>query len=397
MKLLFSRLPIALALLSIALAPARALAEGEGPNDAVVSDAVAAAPNVDASDAFCAPGNYSRTPELCPDYGPAASSIHLQSVQLPAQIPRLDFTRIDYGNGPILKYSYARVVTSNAPVFASAEDALANANPKRRYAPGFVFVSLLGQVKEGQPVFQINPGEFMRAADLKLYLKAPSYQGIVLDKQPERPFGFILRWFRPYRIPGVLENHDVAAVDRDKVFVILDKVKVGKWYWYLVGPDMWIDQRWMAVVTPSKPPQEVAGPWIDVNIYEQTLVAYDGERMVYATLVSTGRNVFPTRPGTFKIYEKLADYKMGGAEGKADYYYLENIPYIMYFDEGRSFHGTYWHDQFGFKRSHGCVNLSPRDAEWLFKWAKVGTWVNVHDPSGQTPTDPEFYGFAASP
>jgi lipoprotein-anchoring transpeptidase ErfK/SrfK len=69
----------------------------------------------------------------------------------------------------------------------------------------------------------------------------------------------------------------------------------------------------------------------------------------------------------------------------------------MYFDEGRSFHGTYWHDHFGFKRSHGCVNLSPRDSAWLYEWADEGTHVYVHDPSGVTPTDPEFYGFEAAP
>jgi hypothetical protein len=192
-------------------------------------------------------------------------------------------------------------------------------------------------------------------------------------------------------------NKDVEPVDRDRRFVILDTVKVGKWNWYLVGPDMWIDQRWMAVVTPSQPPEGVTGKWLDVNLYEQTVVAYEGERMVYATLTSTGRNAWPTRPGTFQIYEKLPDYKMGGAAGKPDYYYLENIPYIMYFDEGRSFHGTYWHDHFGYKRSHGCVNMSPRDSEWLYQWAEEGTYVYVHDPSGATPTDPAFYGFEAAP
>ena len=153
----------------------------------------------------------------------------------------------------------------------------------------------------------------------------------------------------------------------------------------------------MAVVTPTAPPEGVTGKWIDVNLYEQTVTAYDGDKMVYATLASTGRNIYPTRPGLFQIYDKLPDYKMGGAEGKPDYYYLENIPYIMYFDEGRSFHGTYWHNQFGYKRSHGCVNLSPRDAEWLYGWAEKGTYVYVHDPSGQTPTDPSFYGFEAAP
>lgn len=405
MKSFLSRVTIIIALIS-SLSPARAWAEGEGPNDGPADEVLAAAPNVDSADAFCPPGVYSRAPELCPAYGPAAANAQIKSVQLPTTVPHLKIAPIDHGREAILNYAYARVIAPNAPVFASAEDALAGTNPIRAFAAGFVFVSLLGGVKDGQPVYQINPGQFMRAGDLKLYLKPPKYEGVQLAEQPTQPFGLVLRWFRLCRKPGVVAkdgtvscdvNSNVDPVDRPDQFMILDKVKVGQWYWYMVGPDQWIVQQWMAVVTPAKPPEGVTGKWVDVNIYEQTVVAYDGDKMVYATLASTGRNIFPTRPGAFKIYQKLPNYKMSGAEGQSDYYYLEDIPNIMYFDEGRAFHATYWHDQFGYKRSRGCVNLSPRDAKWLFNWADVGTWVNVHDPSGKTPTDPAFYGFSASP
>ncbi len=405
MRSLIVRLSFSLVLLSVLFAPTALLAEGEGPNDTLVPDALPDAPNVDAASAFCGPGVYSRAPELCPTYGPGAANARIASVQLPDKLPEFDYTLVDYDGKPPVKYDYARIITPNAPVFSSAADAAAGANPIRWYAPGFLFVSLVGSAQEGEGVYQINPGEWMREEDLTLYLTPPEYQGIVLDEQPTEPFGFVLRWFRPCRRPGVIVdvdvicdiNTDVEPVDRENRFVILDTVKVGRWNWYLVGPDMWIDQRWMAVVTPSAPPDGVTGKWVDVNLYEQTVVAYEDDKMVYATLASTGLNIYPTRPGLFQVYEKLPDYKMGGAEGKPDYYYLENIPYIMYFDEGRSFHGTYWHNHFGYKRSHGCVNLSPRDAEWLYNWAEEGTHVYVHDPSGATPTDPEFYGFGAAP
>ena len=59
----------------------------------------------------------------------------------------------------------------------------------------------------------------------------------------------------------------------------------------------------------------------------------------------------------------------------------------MYYDGARALHGEYWHDSLGFKRSHGCVNMAPLDARWLFDWAATGTPVWVYDPSGQTPTD----------
>jgi len=75
-----------------------------------------------------------------------------------------------------------------------------------------------------------------------------------------------------------------------------------------------------------------------------------------------------------------------------DYYYLQNVPWTMYYDDARALHGAYWRAMFGYPQSHGCVNLSPGDAHWLFDWAKQSEWVYVWDPSGQTPTDPKYYG-----
>jgi lipoprotein-anchoring transpeptidase ErfK/SrfK len=94
----------------------------------------------------------------------------------------------------------------------------------------------------------------------------------------------------------------------------------------------------------------------------------------------------------FQIYKKLEIEKMQGGVGTPEYYYLEDVPWTMYFDKARALHGAYWRAKFGFPQSHGCVNLSPGDAHWLFNWAKEGDWVYVHDPSGETPTDPALYG-----
>lgn len=136
------------------------------------------------------------------------------------------------------------------------------------------------------------------------------------------------------------------------------------------------------------------GRWIDVNLAEQTLAVYDNHQLVFATIVSTGLAPFWTRPGLFPIYKKKALENMSGSfeADRSDYYYLENVPWTMYFDKARALHGTYWHTYFGYPQSHGCVNLSAGDSHWLFNWAKEGDWVYVHDPSGATPTDPAKYG-----
>jgi lipoprotein-anchoring transpeptidase ErfK/SrfK len=164
----------------------------------------------------------------------------------------------------------------------------------------------------------------------------------------------------------------------------------------LIGPDEWVEKRLLGVVTPNPiPPEGVTnGRWIDVNLAEQTLAVYDQSRLVFATLVTTGIEPFYTRPGLFPIYKKLETENMQGAfeADRSDFYYLENVPWTMYFDKARALHGAYWGTLFGYAASHGCVNLSVGDSKWLFLWAKEGDWVWVHDPSGQTPTDPSYYG-----
>jgi lipoprotein-anchoring transpeptidase ErfK/SrfK len=115
--------------------------------------------------------------------------------------------------------------------------------------------------------------------------------------------------------------------------------------------------------------------WIDISIKDQTLVAYIGQRPVYATLVSTGRGglgdpekVPATVRGTFMIYQKDVSSTMDGDEDEGDSINLRDVPFVQYFHKGFALHGTYWHDEFGKIRSHGCVNLSPIDSAWLFEW-----------------------------
>ncbi|MDX2051348.1 MAG: L,D-transpeptidase [Polyangiaceae bacterium] len=115
--------------------------------------------------------------------------------------------------------------------------------------------------------------------------------------------------------------------------------------------------------------------WIDVSILSQTLVAYEGRHPAYVTLVSTGRGVLAdpettlaTVTGTFMIHTKHITATMDGDEDRADSLELRDVPFVQYFHKGYAFHGVYWHDDFGKVRSHGCINLAPRDAAWLFDW-----------------------------
>lgn len=141
--------------------------------------------------------------------------------------------------------------------------------------------------------------------------------------------------------------------------------------------------------------------WIEVDLSEQKLKAWQGENLFLETLVSTGLPWWATPTGEFRIWIKLRATKMEGGSG-AYYYNLPNVPFTMFFENeeipgwrGFGLHGTYWHDDFGTPRSHGCVNLPTPVAEKLFYWVtpnlgektwqvrssdqNVGTRIVIHE------------------
>jgi L,D-transpeptidase catalytic domain len=146
-----------------------------------------------------------------------------------------------------------------------------------------------------------------------------------------------------------------------------------------VDDGAWMLSRDLARPTRAPVPAEVAGPnerWIDVDSSGQTLVAYEGARPVYATLVSTGRGPAggpsATPPGVHRIWVKIFASDMANVQSQDTdpHYSLEDVPYVQFFDDSVALHGTYWHGDFGHPRSHGCVNLSPLDARWLFDFTE---------------------------
>lgn len=111
-----------------------------------------------------------------------------------------------------------------------------------------------------------------------------------------------------------------------------------------------MDWGFSARVVSVSPRPTGVGPsdkWIEANLYEQTLSAHEGDELVFATLLSSSLPQWPTTPGLFRIYEKVRDGMMTGESGQPDYYYLQDIPWIMYFDKDQALHTAYWHDGFG--------------------------------------------------
>lgn len=121
---------------------------------------------------------------------------------------------------------------------------------------------------------------------------------------------------------------------------------------------------------------------ITVDLGSQTVKAWQGGQVVYETKASTGMALTPTVKGEFKIQRKVplqdmrgpSPYKKTYPSGK---YHIKDVPHVMYFYQGYAFHGAYWHNNFGVRASHGCVNLPLAAAEWLYNFAEVGTQVIV--------------------
>jgi lipoprotein-anchoring transpeptidase ErfK/SrfK len=111
---------------------------------------------------------------------------------------------------------------------------------------------------------------------------------------------------------------------------------------------------------------------IELDLSEQRLTAYEGATELLTALVSTGVARYPTPPGEYSIIRKVRSQVMSGPG-----YYLPNVEWVSYFYAGYAIHGTYWHKNFGRPMSHGCVNMTNEDAEWIFNWAPQGTPVIV--------------------
>jgi lipoprotein-anchoring transpeptidase ErfK/SrfK len=133
-----------------------------------------------------------------------------------------------------------------------------------------------------------------------------------------------------------------------------------------------------ALAAPAANPP-TSGKWIDINLTTETVTAYSGTMPIKTVLTSTGTRSHPTVVGTFHVWAKVPSQTMrGGSWRHHDRYSVPGVPNILYFYQGYSLHGTYWHRNFGHPMSHGCANLTLDDAAWFYDWTPLGTTVRTH-------------------
>lgn len=345
----------------------------------------------------CLPDAYLVSPADCLPFGPSETLTALAlkgesypPKPLPAARPPAEWLK-----SPVMVAKYNGDPVEPIRVYGSLEDAAAGNNPVRTIPPGrgLHYVSYINEaLVDGKPYVQLKSGEWVRASPAGL----SSFQGLLFNKTPSTSFGWVIDTIQARSAPSFTAPEVGDIIYRETPIQIFEIVEAEGMEWYRIEGNRWVPYlKARRARVDTTPPAGVTGDrWISVDLYDQVVMVYENRQLVFATLVSTGAEPYYTRPGLFQIYQKKPLETMTGAfeADKMDYYYLEDVPWTMYFDQARALHGAYWRPWFGVDGTHGCVNFSLGDANWLFQWAKEGDWVYVWDASGKTPTDPSYYG-----
>lgn len=212
-------------------------------------------------------------------------------------------------------------------------------------------------------------------------IRGSEFHGYVIGEDIDFPFALVRKkGAKRWQIDGKKKLVEAGDLEWRSAVALTGKQKLsgGKLFYETKQGD-WIDDRSAGRVDPAKkmPAWGKKGEkWIDVNITKQVLVAYEGEKPVYTTLVSSGEaglgdpeTTKSTKRGIFRIHTKYISITMD-SDVVGEQFELRDVPYVQYFENGFALHGSYWHDVFGQPKSHGCINLAPEDARRLFWWSE---------------------------
>jgi L,D-transpeptidase-like protein len=269
-----------------------------------------------------------------------------------------------------------RAVPSVSAVMTSA-DAVKIDQVDRRQGRSFVYSMLW----EGRR-YNVTPDLTVIPADRFRPIRGSSFHGWRADQELKLPFALVRR---PGAKKWLWSDDKDTMVDGGDLEWRSAVMLTGKQrFWknvlhFQTAEGFWVDDRHASRVDPAKrwPKWAQQGAkWIDINLTRQVLVAYEGQTMVYATLISSGEaglddpeNSTATIRGIYRIHTKWISNTMDN-EDVGEEFELRDVPYVQYFKDGYALHGAYWHDGFGKPKSHGCINLAPEDARRLFFWTE---------------------------
>ncbi len=258
------------------------------------------------------------------------------------------------------------------------------------------YVSVEGKAFGGGSAYwKTLRGLYIKSGALQI-VEPPTSHGAVLGGDLALPVGIVIR-----KEVAVWGSEDGGATlkpmkpltwKRFDVLPIVESLTAKNGAFYDVGGGRYVRQGDVRRVDEATPPPMVKEPWqrwIDVDVGRQVLLAYEGSTPVYVALVSTGRekqNIeFQTPRGIHTVLSKHVTSTMDNLYATDGPYAIEDVPWTMYFFSSYAIHGAFWHNGFGQVRSHGCINLSPWDARWIFMWADPqlpAGWHSVYSTDG---------------
>jgi len=239
-------------------------------------------------------------------------------------------------------------------------------------------------------------------ADRFWQTKGSEFKGVELGTEHRLPMGWVIgvqKSTSAYRIDEAKNTIEPdRTLERFAAVALSGETKNYRGVDYHQTRDgLWVKSRFLRVTEPGDVPSELqpGERWIDINLSQQTIVAFEGETPKYATLISSGKksNIkakdHRTPTGSWRIYVKhLTDTMDGDGTAAGDLpYSIEDVPYVMYFHKSYALHGAFWHANYGVEMSHGCINLAPLDAKYFFFFATPtliegshGAWSSPQRP-----------------
>jgi hypothetical protein len=246
---------------------------------------------------------------------------------------------------------------------------------RSRLQPGFyVSVDRVVEAEKNRSFVRTVRSGLIRAEQL-VDSKQPAGLGVSLGSQYTLPLAFVYRAGAPslrldpisrelVKAGGELPLHGAHSLTGESI------VNAGRRY-FVTRSGLLLRDTAIRIVDRVPRPRQVPRNerWIRVDLDRQTLTAYEGETPAFATLVSSGLPDHATPVGIYRLHAKHVTTTMADDMAADGPYSIEDVPWTMYFLGSYALHAAFWHDRFGNQRSHGCVNLAPRDARWLFFWS----------------------------
>ncbi|MFO0694472.1 MAG: L,D-transpeptidase [Polyangiales bacterium] len=205
---------------------------------------------------------------------------------------------------------------------------------------------------------------------------APDFEGVPVTREMRFPFLWVTdptaRLCANPLAPGQPGIAFCEPIARHSRIPLVGQRNVQGGVWYQVEGGKWIPYMQVARVHEVErlPSGLHEGErWIHVDLRNQFAALYEGREMKFVTLISSGDDQHPTPTGTYRLESRHITARMDSEDNPSGAYFIQDVPWVMYFKGGYALHGAFWHDRFGLKTSHGCVNLAPRDARRFFEFA----------------------------